>query len=586
MSSGPPGGAPARPPAAEARVAELIVTGRVATLAGDLGFGWQPGMAVAGGRVLAVGPEHELEPLAGPRTRRWRLPDEHVVVPGITDAHLHLMTLALAEMQIDLTGLNLPATLAAIGARHAALGEAGDHSGWLLGHGWSLHGFGGWPDAALLETVAPGRPVALYAHDHHTRWLSATALRLAGISASSGDPGGGMIRRAATGAPTGILHETAAAMVDPVIPDPSADELIDTLARVAARLAALGITGCHDPGELNDDPLIARGPLFYRSLAARGLLPLRVHASLRAAQLARAIELGLHSGQKTVPETDAYDPRARRQADRYTLGWLKLFADGSLGSRSAALLAPYADAATNPPTGGPRGMFLTAAEELAELLARAAGAGIVGQVHAIGDAAVRVALDALESAPTAAGQGGAATGLMPRIEHAQLIDPADIARFGRLGIAASVQPVHLRSDAAQVRLAWAERHEYAFPLAALVAGGALIPFGSDAPVEPPDPWPGLAVAVARRDPGAPTDAPLGAQHALDPARALRAACLDPALVAGEPIGRLLPGFRADLLIVPGASFSGSADAAALAAVRPLATLIDGEVVYRTDDFQH
>lgn len=559
----------------------------MATLAGESGFGWQPGLAIAGGRVLACGPEHELEALTGPHTRRWPLPDWQVVVPGITDAHLHLLTLVLAETQLDLTGLDLPATLAAIGDRQRAMLEAGDRQGWLVGHGWSPHGLSRWPDAALLEMVAPGRPIALYAHDHHSRWLSAAALNLAGIDAATEDPSGGMIRRDATGAPTGILHETASALVNAAIPMPPADDLAATLGRVAARMAALGITGCHDPGELTDDRTIVRGPLFYRSLAARGLLALRVHASLRAAELERAIELGLRSGQKTAPETDVEDPQARRLAERYTMGWLKLFADGSLGSRSAALLAPYTDAATNPPTGGPSGVFVTERHELLDLLRRAAGAGIVGQVHAIGDAAVRVALDVLSEAPAPVGQGSAATALMRRVEHAQLIDPTDIPRFGRLGIAASVQPVHLRSDAAQVRPAWGERAANAFPLAGLVAGGALIPIGTDAPVEPPDPWPGLAVALARRDPAAPTDVPLGAQHALDLARALRAACLDPALVAGESdIGRLLPGFRADLLIVPRASFSESFDPATLAATRPLATLIDGEVVHRGNGFEH
>jgi predicted amidohydrolase YtcJ len=489
------------------------------------------------------------------------LPDDLVVMPGITDAHMHLLGLVLAEKQVDLTGLDPGAALAAIAAASAELARGGDADGWLLGHGWSLHALGGWPDARMLERVAPGRPIALYSHDHHARWLSAAALRLAGI-AEAADPPGGMIRRDGAGRPTGILHETAGGLVDDAIPDPSPAELEAGLGRVAATLAGLGLTGCHDPGELGSDTQIKRGPLFYRALAAAGRLPLRVHASVRAPQLERAIELGLVSGQGT---------------GRYRMGWLKLFADGALGSRSAAMLEPYADAAVSPPTGGDRGMVLTSREELADLLGRAAGVGISGQVHAIGDAAVRTVLDVFAEVPPAP--------LMRRVEHAQLVDPADVSRFGQLGIAASMQPVHLRSDAAVAREAWGRRSENAFPVGAIVAGGALIPFGTDAPVEPPDPWPGIAEAVVRHEPLDPDDPPLGLQHAISLSRALRAACLDPALVAGQDdLGRLLPGYRADLLIVPAAALREPVDAALLALTRPVATLIDGELVHRSPDF--
>ncbi len=549
--------------------ADLVISGRVATLAGESGFGWQSGLAIAGGRVVPL--EEGSNAVA-----RWQLPDELVVMPSITDAHAHLMGLVFAERQIDLTGLDLDATLASIAAAHATLTAQGDREGWLLGHGWSLHSLGRWPDADLLERAAPGRPVALYAHDHHARWVSATALRLAGI-AESADPSDGLVRRDGSGTPTGILHEAAVGLVDVAIPDPVHDELAAGLDRVAGQLAALGVTGCHDPGELGGDPMIKRGPVFYRALAAQGRLPLRVHASVRAQQLARAIELGLASGQGVAPETDASDPTARMLAEHYRMGWLKLFADGSLGSRSAALLEPYTDAAVNPPTGGERGMVLTDAEELAELLGRAAGAGISGQVHAIGDAAVRATLDVLESIPPAP--------LMRRVEHAQLVDPADQPRFGRLRIAASMQPVHLRSDAAVARMAWGDRAANAFPVRAIADGGALIPFGTDAPVEQVDPWPGIAVAVARRDPFNASDPPLGLQHLVDLARAIRAACLDPALVAGQhDLGRLLPGYRADLLIVPAAALREPIDAASLAATRPVATLIDGQLAYRSAGF--
>ncbi|HYI23671.1 MAG TPA: amidohydrolase [Candidatus Limnocylindrales bacterium] len=548
--------------------ADLVIVGRVATLAGDSGLGWQGGIAIAGDRVVAVGGESDLEDLIGPRTERWRLDDDLAVMPGITDAHLHLMTVILAETQIDLTGLDLPATLAAIRAEHLAREEKGDSDGWLLGHGWSVHHLGGWPDADVLERAAPGRPVALYAHDHHSRWISPTAIRLAEIDAERGRAAGELVRRDAEGAPSGVLHEGGSSLVDWVIPDPVHADLVYGLRRVAGRLAALGVTGCHDPGELTSGVEMKRGPLFYRALAEADSLPLRVHASVRAPELSAAIERGLASGQSV---------------GRFTMGWLKLFADGSLGSRSAALLEPYSDADVNPPTGGVRGMVVTDAQRLAELLRRAGEAGIVGQVHAIGDAAVRSALEVLAGISVRRAPG--TNELMPRIEHAQLVDPADQPRFGALGIAASLQPVHLRSDAAQGRAAWAERSENTFPLRALAESGAVIAFGTDAPVEPFDPWPGIAVALARRDPFSPHDTETGAAHAIDIARALRAACLDPAISAGQTdLGRLLAGHRADLMVVKVAGLADSPDPAVLGATRPLATLIDGQVVHREPRF--
>lgn len=558
--------------------AELIIEGRIATLAGRTGFGWQPALAIADGTVLAAGTRAEIDVLAGPRTRRLVVGDEHVVLPGITDAHLHLLLLVKAEQHIDLeAATDLDATLALVAGAHADLLGRGDGDGWLLGHGWTLDRLGGWPDADLLEGICPGRAIALYAHDHHSRWLSRAALHRAGIDSATADPAGGMVRRDESGRPTGILHETACSLVDQAIPEPTDDDLAAGLGRVARRLVGLGITGCHDPGELGDERSTRLGPTFYGHLAASGRLPLRVHASIRAHQLGRAIELGLHSGNGVASGDD--DPRVVRAARRYRMGWLKLFADGSLGSRSAALLEPYESTDDRPPTGSPRGMYLASDDELRALLAQAAEAGISGQVHAIGDAAVRRALDVLTGLPT--------TPLIRRVEHAQLVNPADQPRFGALGVAASVQPVHLRSDAAAARSAWGARAENAFPLAGLLGGGALIPFGTDAPVEPPDPWPGIAVAVARRDPFRPSRDPLGGTQAIDPARAIRGACLDPAQVAVEPaLGRLVPGSLADLIVVPADGLREPVDAAALAATRPLATLIDGEVVYRHPEFDH
>jgi predicted amidohydrolase YtcJ len=549
----------------EAGRAQLVIEGRIATLGGDSGWGWAEGLAIAGSQIVAVGSRAELFEHVGRRTKRWQLPADTFVMPGITDAHLHLVSLLLARSQIDLTAApTLIETLDLLQAAHERRLAAGDDTGWLLGHGWSLDRLGTWPDAHILERACPGRPVALYAHDHHTRWVSRRALELAAISRERADPHGGALRRNQDGELTGILHEAASALVDAAIPEPTDEVLEVALSDQARELFELGVTGCHDPGELTNAPRMRRGPRFYRRLAELAALPLRVHSSVRAAELDHAIELGLRSGEGE---------------GHYRMGWLKLFADGSLGSRSAALIEPYSDAAERPPTGGPKGMLLAEPDELRDQLARAAEAGISGQVHAIGDAAVRMVLDLVEGVPRGP--------LTPRIEHAQLIDPADVARFGALGVAASVQPVHLRSDAQPERQAWGLRAHNSFPLAALIAGGALIPFGTDAPVEPVDPWPGIAVAVSRRDPLRPDDPPVGFDQQIELSRAIRAACLDPALVAGEAdLGRLLPGYRADLQVVPAAGMGIGApfDPFVLATTRPLATLVDGEIVYASADF--
>lgn len=217
-------------------------------------------------------------------------------------------------------------------------------------------------------------------------------------------------------------------------------------------------------------------------------------------------------------------------------------------------------------------------EQLAEAAGRAAQAGIASEIHAIGDAAVRTVLGVIEGLPSVAGA-------MHRIEHAQLIDPADIGRFAAGGIPASVQPSHLLSDAAAMRTSWGARSATAFPLAALDASGALLPFGTDAPVESADPWPGLAAAVARRGAGSGKADAFYPEQAIALDRALRGACLDgPRSAHVGDQGHLGRGARADLLVVPAGIFETS-DPDVLATARPAATLLDGEVVYRAPDFE-
>lgn len=572
---------------------DLAVFGRIATLEGARGFGWVEAVVIREGRILAAGTRSEIEAVIGPGSRRWQLDGSQAVLPGLTDSHLHLATAAIAAQELDLgEAPDRAAIFAAIRSDHDRRGAAGDTEGWLLGHGWSMDRLGEWPTAQDLDRLAPGRPVALWSHDHHGRWVSSVALRLAGVSAGTPDPQGGMIRHDADGEPSGILHEHAAKLVSVAVLEPDRERLAAALASYALRLASLGVVAAHDPGEMSDDPDIRRGPTLYRHLAESGALPLRVAASIRPEQLGRAIETGFRSGEGALPagadgKSAATDPRVIRHAERYRGGWLKLFADGSLGSRSAALLEPYEADSGPPPVGGPAGMLLAPPEWLRERSEEAVRAGIAVQIHGIGDAAVRSALGILERLPRPA------RGIRHRVEHAQLVHPDDIPRFGAAGIVASMQPCHLIGDAPVAWAAWGARNRWAFPIRSIEAGGALIAFGTDAPVESPDPWPGIGIAVTRDSPTWPAaigkngaDRSFHAAEGIDLARAIRAACLDPALTAGETDrGRLVPGHRADLVVVPAEMLDeGAVAAGALASGRPLATLLDGKVCYRDAAF--
>jgi predicted amidohydrolase YtcJ len=560
--------------------ADLVIEGRIATLAGARGFGWSEALAVRHGRVAAVGSMAQIGAFVGPATERWRLGRDHVAMPSICDAHVHLEAAALAAGQLDLDGLDRDAAMRLVSGAHEERSFRGDEDGWIMGHGWSFAGLGGHPSAAWLDEAAPGRPVALWAHDHHSRWLSSRAVQLVGLAARA-DPDAGRIERDEDGRPTGLLYEAAAGLPDAAISPPDRGEVDTAIGAFARTLATLGVTSVHDLGGLAPDPELSRGPVLYREMAHLGRLPLRVTASVREEQLERAIEIAFRSGRGLSESSDLDDvsDADERALGRYRDGWLKLFSDGALGSRTAFLLAPYEhDAGAEPPPGGPLGMALRTPERLLESTRMAADAGIASSIHAIGDAAVRVALDVLATLP-------AVLGMRHRVEHAQLIHPDDLARFAALGVAASVQPCHLLSDASAMVAAWGARTATALPLAALDAAGTLMPFGTDAPVEPPDPWRGIAAAVTRRGVDWPSDQPFHPEQRVGLARALRAACLDGPLSTGRvDEGHLGPGARADLIVLPAGPFKGTPDAASLAGLRPIATLLDGEVVHRTDAF--
>jgi predicted amidohydrolase YtcJ len=532
---------------------DLLVSGRIATFAGAAGYGWVEAIGIRDGKVAFAGSAVELETRADPHTLRIELEPGEIAIPGITDAHLHLVGAALASGEIDLLRAGTLDEALALVAEAAARLPA---PAWILGSGWDRQRWGAWPSAEALERVAPGRLVALRSADHHAVCASLAALAAAGIGASTPDPDGGVIRRAGDGSPDGVLFENASNLVEDLIPPPDPETVRRAVTAHGRELLGLGIVGVHDPGSLALDAT-NRAHASYVELAEAGDLLVRVHACVRADGLDHAIERGIPSGGALSPGSAA----------RLEMGWLKLFADGTLGSQTAALLEPLEGETT-------RGLFTTPPEALAGLARRAAGAGLATMIHAIGDAAVRESLTAL--APTAG-----ETAFMPRIEHVQLCHPDDRARFAAHGVAASVQPVHLRADAAKARRDWGERAESSgYTWRSLLGAGAVVAFGTDSPVEPADPWPGIALSVLRRDPSWGDEPPYGPHEALTLEQALRAATVGPATTRRDPLGgRLVPGSPADFIVLPAAPREGPERIAAFAEVRPRQVVVAGEVVF-------
>lgn len=221
---------------------DRIIVGRITTVAGGEGFGWIEAIAIRASRVVHAGAAADVLERADRATRIWRLGPGLAVLPGIVDAHLHLASFAAARRMLDVSGArDLPTTMGVIADEHARRAADGDHTGWLLGHGWSLDGLGRRPDAAMLDAVAPGRLIALWSHDHHARWLSPAALAAAGIDRTTPDPRGGHIARDADGAPDGVLLEDAATLVDRAVPALDAAQLEADLVTAAAALARLGV---------------------------------------------------------------------------------------------------------------------------------------------------------------------------------------------------------------------------------------------------------------------------------------------------------------------------------------------------------
>ncbi|MFZ5908678.1 MAG: amidohydrolase [Chloroflexota bacterium] len=512
-------------------------------------------IAVGHGRVLAVGETQEL--LTEFERAEKQDMQGHTILPGLTDAHLHLEQYGLSLQKIDCETNSLQECLRRVAerAQTAAPGE------WILGHGWNQNNWssppsgtmggtegGYWPTLADLDAVAPHNPVYLTAKSLHAAWANSAALRLAGIHAGSPDPANGRIQRDARGQPTGILLETAMELVGAAVPAPSVETIVQAIQQAQPALWRMGLTGLHDFDRRNCF-------IALQQLHQQGKLRLRILKSIPLEDLPSAAALGLRTGLGD---------------DWLRIGAVKVFMDGALGPRTAAMFQPYEGEPEN------RGILNMDAEELFDIGRQAAEAGLSLAVHAIGDLANHEVLDAYAQLR----RFERTRGLLPlrqRIEHVQVLHPDDASRLAELGVVASMQPIHATSDMRMADQYWGERAALSYAWRTQVQHGARLAFGSDAPVESPNPFWGLHAAVTRqRSDGSPGPDGWRPEQRLSLHEALAGFTLGPAYVAGleDRAGKLAPGCLADLIVLEQDPFT--VPPTALLEMKPTAAMVGGE----------
>jgi hypothetical protein len=549
------------PSPARAQDADLIVVGgTIHTL--DPERPRAEALAVAGGRVAAVGDGPAVLALRRETTTVLDL-GGRTVIPGLIDAHGHVLNLGKALRTVDLLGTTSAADVAERVRRAAATRRPGE---WILGRGWDQNDWTerSFPTREILDDAAPENPVYLTRVDGHAGWVNGLALVAGGVHAGTPDPSGGRIVRGPGGEPTGILVDAAEALVESVIPDEDTVESAERFAVARGHLLAHGVTGVHEMGA-------TRAELeLYRAWAAGAEPGPRLVVYLSASD-------ALLDWWETARGGFAADPDGR-----FRVRGTKTYADGALGSRGAALLDPYSD------DPGNRGLLRTEPDAMRELARRSLALGLQPAIHAIGDRGNRIALDELAAALRAAGTGGRAAsdaaGLRPRIEHAQVVALDDIPRFGSLDVIASIQPSHATSD-----MPWAEdrvgpgRIEGAYAWQRLREAAPLLACGSDFPVESANPFHGLYAAITRQDPGGRPEGGWRAAERLTREQALACYTRDAARAAGmeDEVGTLAVGRRADFLVLDRDPLAAAPRD--LRETRVLRTVVGGETVHEAVD---
>ncbi len=475
-----------------------------------------------------------------------------VMLPGLIDAHVHVMDLGLAALTLDLSDTkSLEEALEKI----RAFAAENDSRPWILGRGWNQEkwGLGRFPTAAELDSAVSDRPVYLQRVDGHAGWANTKALEAAGITAKTKSPDGGRVERLpGSQDPSGIFVDAAEALMHDAIPAPRPAERDLALREAQKRLHGYGVTAVADMGTTIEDWQA------FRRAGDAGALTLRIMSYAAGPE-----QMVLIGGSGPTPWL--YD-------DRLRMNGVKLYLDGALGSRGAWLKRPYADDPQN------TGLPLLAPAQLRNILVQSARGGFQPAIHAIGDAANADALNAVNEIAESFPQD-----LRWRIEHAQIVDPADIGKFGRHGIIASMQPTHQTSDRvmAEARLDPA-RLTGAYAWNSIREAGAKLAFGSDAPVETPDVFAGIAAATTRTD---TSGQPFGGwlpQERVTREQALAAFTSDAAYAgfAEGRFGRLTEGERADFVLVDRDPLLATPEE--IRATKVLQTWVGGQKVYEAD----
>jgi predicted amidohydrolase YtcJ len=500
------------------------------------------------GRVVAIGAEDLQKRYPEARHIDGR---GQFVLPGLIDAHAHLSDQGFLQTRLDLAGTP---SLADAVERIADWAAANPRARFITGRGWNQVLWEGkaFPTAADIDRRVADRPVWLRRIDGHAGWANSRMLELAGIDDDTPDPPGGRILRDNNGKATGVLIDLAMDIVDAKIPPPEKEEIRAAYRAAVGSLTALGLTGMHDAG------ISIREAEVLIGMADNEELDMRVYAMLSDAE----------------ENLDALEePLVAYGDDRLDIRSVKLYADGALGSRGAALIEPYSDDPEN------RGLAFLDTATLEAKVRKANAKGFQVGIHAIGDLANRQSLDVFEAV-----QDGKPSPLRNRIEHAQVIAPRDLRRFAELGIIAAMQPIHATSDMnmAEDRVG-RERIRGAYAWRSLLDSGAVIAGGSDFPVELPNPFLGLYAAVAREDRNGRPPGGWYPEEAMTRAEALHAFTLAAAYAAHQEtrIGSLEPGKWADFIIVDRDYFS--VPASDIDDIRVLETWVGGEQVFRAGD---
>ncbi|HET9904985.1 MAG TPA: amidohydrolase, partial [Anaerolineales bacterium] len=510
-------------------------------------------------RIIAVGDADDLSsqyPNAEKQDMQRRF-----ILPGLTDAHLHLHHYALSLQKIDCETATKEECLRRIEER-VKTAKPGE---WILGHGWNQNvwaanpplpvgeglGVRGWPHASEIDAIAPNNPVYLTAKSLHAAWANTSALKLANISTQTPDPQNGQIQRDANGNATGVLLETAMELVGKVIPAATIEEIAGAIEKAQSTLWKVGVTGVHDFDRRESF-------MALQQLHRHSKLKLRVLKNIPVELLDQVFELGLGAGFGD---------------DWLRIGSVKVFMDGALGPHTAAMFQPYIGEGEN------RGILNMDGEELFEHGRKAAQVGLGMTVHAIGDRANHEVLNAYEALRTYEKENHLPA-LRHRIEHVQVIHPDDAPRLGRMNIIASMQPIHATSDMLMADQFWGERSRLAYAMRTQLDFGARLALGSDAPVESPNPFWGLHAAVTRqRADGSPSPDGWYPEQKLTMAEAVAGYTSGPAYTANmeDRLGKLAANYLADLIVLEKDIFTCNPND--LLTLESSATMIGGEWVW-------